>query len=814
MGQVRDEWMQDPDFPLLPKEKQDEYLMMYFENQIVDDEFLALPQEEQNEYRDLYMESEGIGPVPLTEEELAEVPTSRGITQYDIETKEPMLPEPESLTDQLSRRFQNTTDYLNRKFGEDTYSDPAKEFAQDIIMGGVALGGQTALGVVDVLDQGVGYLYRTLTPEEFQVSMNDRLINFMHTKAGKMAMSALYKGSEAWGAFKERYPDAAFEIESMLGLSAGLAGGAQAKRTSQTVFRKMMDAGTGVISELGRLTPTAAKNKIGDITNRYFTKAVRPPKGLGKSYKAIEGFDEDVAESVYGIIADKDNLKLVDRYGLPLSHKIPENLDEFNQVISQRKLRLFDEYSESANIAGDKGLEIDISDLITDRFDDDGNIIRSPINEILQSSGTKLMDKDTIQRAQEIKEDLEGLPNGKMNVKEAQKAVQLANKLSSKSPGIDQMLANELRDRLNAAMDALPDSRYSEIKKQYGHLNAIEEVVSKAAFASRSTRPAFWRRAGIYSLGRALKGAAKLDFTEIASAFAEIASQEAIEKLYEPNSLIKKMFKKADDVYTSSMKRKPPEGDKLYSEFINRNLDNEIKRLEGRKYPQLERGAIRTRETGPIPGEGIMYGREKAPGEFEVIHNRDAKGAAEIQRAKPPKKEPPIRKEFATDAWEKTRQHKEKLKKEVAQPTSKPKPEAKPIKPKPKEKLTGNEPRKAPINNRDLQADPVRIGKPKEWKPKKVEDIEMMTSLGRKGSDYYWHDKVFNSTITTKSKKPEKVWAAIIKKREEFVKKGYEPDKIKPITKKYSQDKPMDTEAQKAWLEDLRKYVDEKKKED
>ena len=242
------------------------------------------------------------------------------------------------------------------------------------------------------------------------------------------------------------------------------------------------------------------------------------------------------------------------------------------------------------------------------RFDEVlGKVVDSPLTQIINSPGFRLMNKDVVDRAVELKEILEGLPDGRMSVYEAQKAITAANNLKSKVPSLDNQIADFMRKQLNETMDSLADSRYSNLKAEYGHIRAIEESVSKAAFSDMTKGSGLWEATDIFSLGEIAKGMVGGNKAALAKGLVSKFTQKAYQKLNNPNAKIKKMFEKADKIYNRVQATPVKEADSIYANAINKNIDDAIKQLEGQKVPlALPEGAIRMGGPSPEPPPTII----------------------------------------------------------------------------------------------------------------------------------------------------------------------------------------------------------------
>jgi hypothetical protein len=643
MATIRETWEQDPEFAALPEATKSQKLLNYFEQEMVDEEFKSLPQEEQDSYRQRFKQAEGVIDEP-TAPDLSGVNTIKGHTQYDLKTKKPILPGSETpgadLGNQLQERASKTYQYMKDKFSnanEDmSIFDPvtgqykptstgslwdyAGETPEDTALSlGVGLG-QIAGGLGDIAGTAIGQTYKRVVPEEAQAYILDRLLDFSTTKTGKAGLAALGKGMETWDAWAKENPDMAMEIGSMLNLVGASWGGQLIKNIGQRPVKEILNAGSSIVHDLSKIGTKQARQLTQDAVNKYFLKAIKPPKSIGSSDIAIKQFKESAGNAVYDIVADKDSLKLTDEMDRLVDYRLPRTVKQFNEAIGQRKHKLFQQYDEIAKVAGDKGLTVDISDLFLDKTDDLGNTITSPLTDIANSVGLAAMDKDTVDRAMELIDIFTNrLKDGQLPVGEAQKLITAANNLKGKSPGIDSLVADFIREKMNKTMDGLVDSRYSNLKKEYGNLKAIEESVSKAAFAEMKKGVGFWDEGTtIFSLGELAKGAANLASggkANIAKAIAAKAAQKTIQAINRPDARIRKMFEKADKAYNRIEPVKLGEADRIYADAVNSNIDNSIKQLELQKkqlgtgqaqlpppkMPALEEGAIRMPNTASGP---------------------------------------------------------------------------------------------------------------------------------------------------------------------------------------------------------------------
>ena len=284
-----------------------------------------------------------------------------------------------------------------------------------------------------------------------------------------------------------------------------------------------------------------------------YDKWVRPTSRGMKTNTQLQQYDDDALWAVETIVKNKEWLRYIDVNWEETFGHLPRNLDEFSQAIKQSKQSIYNRYSSIAREAG-KTTEVDTSDIV-------------------KELKTKLADKEwrvwqseaTISRIEKWIKDLESL-NNKMSVEWTQTKIQELNEklqafLKNQNPNdvgtnaVDWMVLNGFKKWVDDAIEnaGLDSEEYFALRNAYKQLKTIESDVNHRAIVYGRQNPE--------SLVDSLSNLSSIDaiakFLKNPKEWALKFAGSQLEKLSaknrnNPNKMIDKMFREADDTISKS----------------------------------------------------------------------------------------------------------------------------------------------------------------------------------------------------------------------------------------------------------------------
>lgn len=351
-------------------------------------------------------------------------------------------------------------------------------------------------------------------------------------------------------------------------------------------------AGARVAGDIGtviRDNRAAAAEKF--VQNAY-EKAIRPTVVGRRTSAQVERADQNVVSALNSIIDNKATLRLADKNGKEVIGRTPQTLDEFVQAIGQAKRPVFDHYDALARQAEGMGVKIDPTPAIAElrKFAADPSF-NLPKYEGMRDYATKTADAlasggplpPTV--AQSMVRNLnEGLTDfyRKSSPEAASRAA------------VDDLVANQLRQGLDGALEKAGLPGYQEAKNAYGALKSIEGEVTHRAVVFGRRDPAgglFGRLGSIASYEELARFATSFDPGALASAAAIKGGRSLTEYLHSPNRAVKKMFETAE-------RYRQPQAPRLAPPFVQ----------TGPQPPQPT-GPGQQMYTGPQTPQGALQGR-------------------------------------------------------------------------------------------------------------------------------------------------------------------------------------------------------------
>jgi hypothetical protein len=264
----------------------------------------------------------------------------------------------------FSSRQQNVKDIYGRSgesTGEKLFNAP----------GTAALASGQAAGFADdMIGEAIISAWNTLAPTEFKQLISEQIGDFAKTKLGQMGIDALSRGVKKYELFSKTYPDGAKALEGILNFSAlGLTNAAR-KQASKAIA----DTSTVTAKALNRTInhPSVAvweadkrlSNQIRDSIKQVIDLS---GEGKGRFNQRMKYLDRSEG-AIQDIVANRDNIRLVDTNGALVANKLPTNPDtalwDMTQAIEQTKQKIWPEVEGAMQSAEAIGLKISPNQVI------------------------------------------------------------------------------------------------------------------------------------------------------------------------------------------------------------------------------------------------------------------------------------------------------------------------------------------------------------------------------------------------------------------------------------------------------------------
>lgn len=315
----------------------------------------------------------------------------------------------------------------------------------------------------------------------------------------------------------------------------------------------IVDPTTVLTTLLTGMRPGKVK-PIGDIVDKNFTQAVPPSTRGVKAHRAIENTRDSARSAVESIVDNKQGLQYTDDLGEVIKGQLPQNMDQFSQAISQTKKKLFAEYNGMLKAAGEQGQTVALKPIATEIENAVASVHIKDISPSVANYGSRL--------AQRLK------ARGTYSLEEAQDVIEgLNNKIKAyfvnptpqaiQEAVIDRAVVNHLRKSLIEAVEAKKGPNYEILRRQYGHLSAIEEQVTKGAVKAMGSRGSgLGKLFDVYSTGDIISGIVSMNPHQVAKGAFQIGARNGVAYWMSPNRAVKNMFNGVDKLKNIDPKKR------------------------------------------------------------------------------------------------------------------------------------------------------------------------------------------------------------------------------------------------------------------
>lgn len=201
---------------------------------------------------------------------------------------------------------------------------------------GLHIVGDVAGGVGDVVSGGIKGIAGAVIPEPIKKGLSTVGHSILNTDLGKAGLQALGQGMDAYNSFKEKNPEIAKDLESIVNIASVIPAGKAVQGTGRTVLGTVENVSKKGVKALETSLEKGATKKALNLIKPELSKAekiIAVQKGLATQGKlgtikiAPSPREIEIANEVKGIIKSKKPLK---------------NLEEINNEVT----RLADEVKE------------------------------------------------------------------------------------------------------------------------------------------------------------------------------------------------------------------------------------------------------------------------------------------------------------------------------------------------------------------------------------------------------------------------------------------------------------------------------------
>jgi hypothetical protein len=370
-----------------------------------------------------------------------------------------------------------------------------------------------------------------------QSAVNSKVGQFVQRAGQNMSPGTLFNLKNIVAPGAELFGEAA---TGGLGLTAARG----IKETVKSAFeRGVQDVATGVPSQ-PVIPPGVMPPETVTAVRDTYNRAIKPNLSSLKNPGQVERYNSSVTNAVNSIVANKDNLTLLDdATGEMVTGKLPESLKEFVDAIEQTKGQIFRQYDEIATKAGEFGAKVDTLRIATE------------LDSIISSKSLKLSNPEAIAYAESVKNRL--LKTRDLTSVDAQDVIKnYNNSLQAfyKNPtpeglsrnAVDALVANKLRVNLDEAIEGLTGDQYQALKNEYASLKTVERDVLRAYLRdARKNTKGLIDFTDVLTGGQVVSGILSFNPAAVAQGLAGKAIAEGIKWINDPNRAVKKIFESA-----------------------------------------------------------------------------------------------------------------------------------------------------------------------------------------------------------------------------------------------------------------------------
>lgn len=304
-----------------------------------------------------------------------------------------------------------------------------------------------------------------------------------------------------------------------------------------------------------KLTQRSESQIEGAIVDK-FQKGVKPLIGARQTAAGAEKYKSDIVTGAKAIQENAPNLSFITDFGEVIVGKIPQSLQQLSDALEQTKRSIFQKYDALAKTAGDAGVTIDVGD------------ISKELSAVTGNKALQLTNPKAVKYAEELQQRL--LATGSLDATTAQDVIQNYNKSleafyrnptydTASQAAIDAMVANKMREALDAGVSSITGEEYGALKSQYGALKNIERDVVKAALRdARKNTKGLIDLTDVFSGGQVVNGILSMNPATIGQGITAKAIAAFYKYLNDPNRAIKGLFENVSKLPEAAAAPKVP----------------------------------------------------------------------------------------------------------------------------------------------------------------------------------------------------------------------------------------------------------------
>ncbi len=314
---------------------------------------------------------------------------------------------------------------------------------------------------------------------------------------------------------------------------------------NSTPLGKLITSPSEAYEDAAATVKDAAQSQLNGIIDDGIN-AIRPTvKGRKNSYTQMTDGADNARTAVKQIINENDagNLQLKDPgTGEDVDHSLPQTVDEFAQAIDQGKKLLWQRVESSLNDAEQSGTTIPLT----------------PLSKALMAESAK--PKYDLRPG--ARTELEGLANrfdkrSSVSPLQAEDMIQEINQTlapayanGTANRTVDARIAQYLRDGQEKVLNSIGGDSVAPLKKTYGAYKSIEkDVLHRAIIHNRANPNGFFDLSDVYTIPEILGGVASGNPLSVLKGTIGLAVKSAKEIGNNPDTRIKRMFDKANELY-------------------------------------------------------------------------------------------------------------------------------------------------------------------------------------------------------------------------------------------------------------------------
>lgn len=317
----------------------------------------------------------------------------------------------------------------------------------------------------------------------------------------------------------------------------------------------------GALEEIPLAFKQVAKNletkklaKIEAAIEEGLEKGVAPRfTGKKKTLAGVDKWKSDARTSVNKIIDNKASLALVDEFGEAVEG-VPQTLKQFSDAIDQTKKKVFSDYDALSKEAGSAGIILKLDD------------IGGELDEII---GNKVLQTERPEVVEYAKTRKQRYKNIEYTPEEAQEAIKVLNQSldwfyrhpsfdSASIAYVDALAVNQLRRKLDTAIEGLTGKQYQKLKSEYSALKNIEkDVIHRTLVDARKKTKGLLDFTDIFSGGEVVAGIMSMNPAMIAKGAVQKGIKDYFKFINNPNTQIKRVFEKAEKLKPQAAPTKP-----------------------------------------------------------------------------------------------------------------------------------------------------------------------------------------------------------------------------------------------------------------